>query len=71
MGYNTVDVNDYIKLLSDITKVDIQSVYVIVYKNFYKISTGEVSISDAYINITNELTKVAYKEQNKFVPRSA
>lgn len=71
MGYNTVDVNDYIKLLSDITKIDIQSVYVIVYKNFYRISTGEVSVSDAYLNITDELTKVANKGQGNLVPKSA
>lgn len=72
MGYNTVDVNDYIRLLNNITGVDIKTVYVVVYKNFNKISTGELTISEAYINISNELTMLTVKDENQsLVPRSA
>lgn len=72
MKYNTVDVNEYVKMLNKITGIDIKTVFVIVYKNFNKLSSGEISTSDAYLNISNELTMLTTKEdEQSLVPRSA
>ena len=62
MGFNSMDVNDYISLLSNITKLDKKEVYVVVIKNLMAVNSGKMAASDAYCNITNELTKqVTYK----------
>jgi hypothetical protein len=67
MGYNTIDVNDYIALLSDITNVDKKEVYVIVMRNFMAISRGDITVSDAYCNISAELTYAAnLKRENRY-----
>ena len=55
MGFNTIDVNDYITLLSKLTKVERKEVYVIVMRNFMAINQGLLTVSDAYCNISNEL----------------
>ena len=65
MGFNTIDINNYITLLSDITNVDKKEVYVIVMRNFMAISRGEITVSDAYCNISNELTYTANLKRKK------
>ena len=65
MGFNTIDVNDYITLLSKLTKVERKEVYVIVMRNFMAINQGLLSVSDAYCNISNELTYAAKLKEEK------
>lgn len=65
MGVNTIDVNDYITLLSNITKLEKKEVYVIVMRNFMAINAGILTVSDAYCNISNELTLAAKLKEEK------
>ena len=65
MGFNTIDVNDYITLLSKLTKVERKEVYVIVMRNFMAINQGLLTVSDAYCNISNELTYAAKLNEEK------
>ena len=76
MGFNSMDVNDYISLLSNITKLDKKEVYVVVIKNLMAVNSGKMTPSDAYCNINRELTsQVTYKRNvsdkdtimNKFI----
>ncbi len=66
MEYNTMDVNEYITYLSDITKVEKKKVYVIVIKNFMAVSAGKIELGQAYCNISSELTN-----QVQFIRKNA
>lgn len=71
MVMGNMDVNDYINLLTSITKIDRQSVYVIVVKNLSKSAIGEITSSDAYINISNELTNILNSKKKQLVVKNA
>lgn len=71
MVMGNMDVNDYINLLTSITKIDRQSVYVIVVKNLSKSAIGEITASEAYINISNELTNISNSKKKQLVVENA
>jgi hypothetical protein len=71
MVMGNMDVNDYINLLTSITKIDRQSVYVIVVKNLSKSAIGEITPSEAYINISNELTNISNNKKKQLVVENA
>jgi hypothetical protein len=61
---NLVDVNRYCNCLSELTNVDYEAVTTLVLNNLASVADGLVSITQANLEIENELLKLMDEEEN-------
>lgn len=61
---NLVDVNRYCNCLSELTNVDYEAVTTLVLSNLASVADGLVSITQANLEIENELLKLMDEEEN-------